>query len=131
MRTLYKILTLALLFPTIYIVFMVGGFSLIEGYNIFKPYIDTEFAENYTPQKFDKISINFTKEEVLKTVGQPLFIYKDTLTNGIQYTYTSDGYLKKKTNKSYDISDFAWYRSNIYFDSTGKIIKIDKGWSYD
>ena len=131
MRALYKTLSLALLFFTVYIVFMFGGFSLIEGYNIFEPYIDTEFAENYTPQKFDKITTNFTKEEVLKTVGQPLFINKDNLSNGIQYTYTNDGYLKRKSNKSYAISDFAWYRSYIYFDSTGKILKIDKGWSYD
>ena len=131
MRTLYKTLSLALLFFTVYNVFMLGGFSLMEGYNIFEPYIDTEFAENYTPQKFDKITINFTKEEVLKTVGQPLSIYKDTLSNEIQYTYTNDGYLKRKSYKSYDISDFAWYRSDIYFDSSGKITKIDKGWSYD
>lgn len=131
MRALYKTLSLALLFFTAYNVFMLGGFSLMEGYNIFDPYIDTEFAENYTPQKFDKITTNFTKEEVVKTVGQPLFINKDTLSNGIQYTYTNDGYLKRKSNENYAISDFAWYRSNIYFDSTGKILKIDKGWSYD
>jgi len=131
MRALYKTLSLALLFFTAYNVFMLGGFSLMEGYNIFDPYIDTEFAENYTPQKFDKITANFTKEEVVKTVGQPLFINKDTLSNEIQYTYTNDGYLKRKSNENYAISDFAWYRSNIYFDSTGKILKIDKGWSYD
>lgn len=103
----------------------------MEGYNIFNPYIDTEFGENYSPEKFDKILPNFTKEEVLKTLGQPLFIHKDTLTNETQFTYTNDGYLKRRTNRSYDIGDFAWYRSDVYFDSTGKIIKIDKGWSYD
>jgi len=131
MRTIYEILALGLLIPTILILFLLGGISLMEGYNIFNPYIDTEFGENYSPEKFDKILPNFTKEEVLKTVGQPLFIHKDTLTNEIQFTYTNDGYLKRRTNRSYDNGDFAWYRSDVYFDSTGKIIKIDKGWSYD
>lgn len=103
----------------------------MEGYNIFNPYIDTEFGKEYSPEKFDKISTKLTREDVIKTVGEPLFIHKDTLTNETEFTYTNDGYLKRKTNGSYHISDFAWYRSSVYFDSNGKIIKIDKGWSYD
>jgi hypothetical protein len=131
MRLFYKILTLALLLPTLYFVFMFGGLSLMEGYNIFDPYIDTEFAENYTPAKFDAINNNFTKEEVLKTIGKPLFVHKDTLSNQTEFTYTNDGFLYRKSNKVYDINDFAWYRSSIQFDSKGKITRIDKGWSYD
>jgi outer membrane protein assembly factor BamE (lipoprotein component of BamABCDE complex) len=131
MKAIYRILTLILLIPTIFILFMLGGVSLMEGYNIFEPYIDTEFGENYTPEKFDLINKDFTKEDVLKTVGQPLFIHNDTLTNETQFTYTNDGFLRRKSNRNYDIGDFAWYRSSIYFDSTGKINRIDKGWSYD
>ncbi|KQR94446.1 hypothetical protein ASG01_00735 [Chryseobacterium sp. Leaf180] len=108
-----------------------GRISLIEGYNIFEPYIDTEFGENYTPEKFELINKEFTEEEVLKTVGKPLFIHRDTLTGEIELTYTNDGFLRRKSNRNYDIEDFAWYRSSVHFDSIGKIIRIDKGWSYD
>jgi hypothetical protein len=48
---------------------MFGEVALMEGYNIFDPYIDTEFAENYTPEKFDLINSTFTKEKVLSTIG--------------------------------------------------------------
>lgn len=131
MRLLYKILTLTLLTPTIYFVFMFGGVSLMEGYNIFDPYIDTEFAENYTPNKFDLITVELTKEEVISTIGKPLYIFKDTITNRIKYHYTNDGFLKRKSNRKYQINDFAWYRSSVYFDLKGEITNIDKGWSYD
>jgi len=131
MRLLYKILTLGLLITTTVIVFMFGGVSLMEGYNIFDPYIDTEFAENYTPKKFDLITVNFTKEEVINTVGKPLFIFTDTVSNQTEFIYTNDGFLIQKSNREYDINDYAWYRSSIYFDLNGKIIRIDKGWSYD
>ena len=103
----------------------------MEGYNIFDPYIDTEFAENYTPKKFDLITVNFTKEEVINTVGKPLFIFTDTVSNQTEFIYTNDGFLIQKSNREYDINDYAWYRSSIYFDLNGKIIRIDKGWSYD
>ena len=131
MRVLYKILTLGLLIPTIIIVFMFGGVALMEGYNIFDPYIDTEFAENYTPEKFDLINSNFTKEEVLNTIGKPLFIFTDPITKETEFTYTNDGFLRTKSNREYNINDYAWYRSRVNFDLKGKVISIDKGWSYD
>src|SRR5690554_7851840 len=104
MRLLYKILTLGLLITTTVIVFMFGGVSLMEGYNIFDPYIDTEFAENYTPKKFDLITVNFTKEEVINTVGKPLFIFTDTVSNQTEFIYTNDGFLIQKSNREYDIN---------------------------
>ncbi len=131
MKTVYKILSLILLIPTIYILFTFGGFSLLEGKNIIEPYIDTEFGEDYTPKKFDLISKNFTKEDVIKTVGQPLFISKDTLSFETEYAYTNDGFLRRKRNRNYYVGDFAWYRSSVFFDSDEKIVRIDKGWSYD
>lgn len=131
MRVFYKILTLILLVPTVYFLFLLGGIPLVEGYNVFSPYIDTEFGENYTPKDFDKITMDFTKNEVLEIVGKPLFISEDSLRNEIEYVYTNDAYLTRKTNRNYLIRDFAWYRSRVYFDSTGKVIRIDKGWSYD
>jgi hypothetical protein len=131
MRFLSKILTLALLIPTIFIVFISGRISLMEGYNIFNPYIDTEFAENYTPKKFEVITSDFTKEKVLKTIGKPLFIITDTISNQTEFIYTNDGFLRRKSNREYNINDFAWYRSSISFNSKWEIINIDRGWSFD
>jgi len=131
MRILYKTLTLALLMTSTFIIFMFGGVSLMEGYNIFDPYIDTEFAENYTPNKFDLLNTDITKQEVLNTIGKPLFIFTDSLSNQTQFNYTNDGFLRRNSNREYDINDYAWYRSSVYFDGKGKITRIDKGWSYD
>jgi hypothetical protein len=131
MKTVYKISAVILLIPTVCILFILGRISLIEGYNVFEPYIDTEFGENYTPEKFGLINKEFTEEEVLKTVGKPLFIHRDTLTGEIELTYTNDGFLRRKSNRNYDIGDFAWYHSSIHFDSVGRITRIEKGWSYD
>lgn len=131
MKTAFKIFTALLLVPTMCLVFIMGGISLMEGYNIFEPYIDTEFSENYTPEKFDQISLLDSKTTVLQAIGQPLDIHEDTQTKEIQFAYTNDGNLKRKSPIKHDIADFAWYRSIIIFDSTGKIIRIEKGWSYD
>ena len=103
----------------------------MEGYNIFNPYIDTKFAENYSPNKFDLITNDFTKDEVLKLIGKPLNTYEDDFDKQTEFIYTGDGFLSDKSNRKYFINDFAWYRSSIYFDGKGKIIRIDKGWSYD
>ncbi|GGD22572.1 hypothetical protein [Hyunsoonleella pacifica] len=129
MRIFYKILTIVLGVPILVFVFFLGSFLLVEGYNIFDPYIDTEFAKNYTFEKFDLIEMNFTKEEVINILGEPLS--KNTWKNEIQFMYTRDSYLSKKSKRKYLIRDFAWYRSNIYFDTKGVITRIDKGWSYD
>jgi len=131
MKVFYKILTIILLLPTIYFLFILGSIQLMEGYNLFNPYIDTEFAENYTPQKFNSINKDFSKEEVINTIGQPLFIWKDSIRNEIEFSYTNDGLLVREKGRKYPINDFAWYRSIIYFDSIGKIIRIEEGWTYD
>ena len=101
----------------------------MEGYNIFDPYIDTEFSENYTPEKFDLIQMDLSMEEVVELIGEPL--RKWTLKNEIQFLYTRDAFLSKRSNIKYLIRDFAWYRSSVYFDGKGQITKIEKGWSYD
>lgn len=131
MKVLFKIVTLVLLLPIMWIVYIMGGVSLIEGYNIFDPYIDTEFAENYTPERFDAIDLDFTKEEVNQTVGQPLSISHDTVRNIVKLNYTNDGHLRRKNNHHYMVNDYAWYRSTVEFDTAGRIVRIDKGWSYD
>ncbi|MEI6122322.1 MAG: hypothetical protein WCQ95_01715 [Bacteroidota bacterium] len=131
MRILYKILTTLVLLPTLCFVFIFGGISLVEGYNIFDPYIDTEFATGYTPKKFDSITTEFTKDDVIKCLGNPLFIFEDPITKETQYDYTNDGYLRRKSKRTYIINDFAWYCSRICFDQNGKIVKIYKDWCHD
>ena len=132
MKILHKILTIALLIPTLYVVFWFGGIvSIVEGYNIFNPYIDTEFTTNYSPEKFNSISMEDSKKDVLLKLGEPLFIFNDSINNKEWFVYTSDGYLKRKSNRNYHIDDFAWYCSNIIFDSNEQIMQINKGWCYD
>ncbi|HEX8545555.1 MAG TPA: hypothetical protein VF691_01260 [Cytophagaceae bacterium] len=54
-----------------------------ESYNFIHPYVDTEFAEGYTPQKFDQITIGMDKEEVKMHIGNPLYIRTDTADGGV------------------------------------------------
>lgn len=103
----------------------------MESKNPFFPYIDTEFAPNYTPEKFDLITENFTYDEVIQLLGEPLFESKDQKGNIIEIDYTNDGKILYTKNPLVIVKDFAWYRSYIRFDSNGKIIEINKGWSYD
>ena len=72
--------------------------------------------------------------EVTKIIGEPLYKregYTDPLNTN--YHYTADGKLLNSTKdigrNEYD--DFAWYRSTLEIDKTGKVIYIDKGWSHD
>ncbi|MEG0915871.1 MAG: hypothetical protein RSF68_02535 [Myroides sp.] len=127
MKVILKILAAILLATLVISNIFFGGINIIEGKNLFLPYSDTEFAPNYTPKKFDLIKKGQTIKEVEKILGKPLFEYKDSIINSIEYVYTSDGKLKKN-NKD---GDFAWYRSTIYFDSVNEVSKIDKGWSFD
>jgi outer membrane protein assembly factor BamE (lipoprotein component of BamABCDE complex) len=129
MKLLYKILSLIIIAPILILVFNIGAVSLIEGYNVFSPYIDTEFAENYTPEKFDLIQMDLNKEDVLKILGEPL--QKNTWKNETVFHYTLDAFLSRRSDYKYLIRDFAWYRSNIYFNTDGEITKIDKGWTYN
>lgn len=101
-----------------------GRAPLMEGKHMVEPYIDTYFAENYSPEKFDQIELGMTKEEVIEIIGAPLWTgsgYFDSLTTN--YHYTGDGKLSN--------DDFAWYRSTVGFDTTERVVYLDKGWSYD
>lgn len=71
-NTINKALSTIVTIPITYFVFMFGQMPLIEGYNVFAPYIDTEFAENYTPELFDKITTKLSIENVKSIVGEPL-----------------------------------------------------------
>lgn len=127
MRIFHKILASILLFVSVFMTFLIGGALTIESKNIFFPYIDTQFASQYSPEKFELIKIGQTLGEVEKIIGQPLQKNIDSKNGRAEYLYTNDGKLLviKKSG------DFAWYRSIIYFDEQDKVINIDKGWSYD
>ncbi|MBF9140144.1 hypothetical protein [Hymenobacter properus] len=44
-----------------------------ESYNIFAPYIDTQFAQDYSPDKFEQVTIGMSEDNVRQLVGLPLF----------------------------------------------------------
>lgn len=132
MRLFYKILSTLILIPVIYFLFITGGISLVEAYNPISPYIDTEFAPDYSPKKFNLITEDFTYNEVIELIGEPLYDHFDEYLQCDCISYTNDGKaLSSESNKFVLISDFAWYISEICFDSNGKIIRIEKGWAYD
>ncbi len=119
-----KILSVFSLIFLVILSFTLGSISLLEGKHLFDPYIDTTFATNYSPEKFEKIEIGMTVNDVIKIVGEPLRIgqsYKDTLNK--TYDYTKDG-------KNHH-GDFAWYNSSLEIDTNKRVIFIYKGWNYD
>jgi len=129
-----KILSIACITFLVIVTFSLGYFTLMEGKHIFDPYIDTEFAEYYSPEKFEKIKVGMTIDEAYTIIGEPLYKeqgYIDTLNTC--YHYTGDGKLSRvtKDNGQNDYDDFAWYRSILKVDDTNKIIDINKGWNYD
>ncbi len=118
----------------IVVLFGFGQMPLIEGKHFFNKYIDTEFAENYTPEKFEQIKTGMQLEDIIGLIGKPLQKKKNHKDGTyIKYYYTSDGKLlhdAKKKGRS-DYGDFAWYRSAITLNSENIVVAIDKGWSYD
>jgi outer membrane protein assembly factor BamE (lipoprotein component of BamABCDE complex) len=106
-------------------VFVLGGASTIEAYNVLAPYADTEFAPEYTPEKFDKVKAGMRVAEVEALIGKPL--YQHVLT----YDYTNDGYLRKRTDGKYQPGDLAWYKSVVYFDTHWVVVGVEKGWIED
>ena len=132
--TVFKVFSIFCLTFLLVITFFLGQVALIEGKHLFYPYIDTEFTENYSPEKFEKIKIGMTIDYATKIIGEPLCKgqgYNDTLNTN--YYYTSDGKLLNSTrdNGQNGYDDFAWYRSTLEVDRNDKIIYIDKGWSQD
>jgi hypothetical protein len=132
--TILKILSIICLTFLSVITFLLGQVPLLEGKHLLDPYIDTQFAKNYSPEKFDDIKIGMTINEAIEVIGEPLYKgqgYKDSLNTN--YHYTGDGKLlnstKDKGQSGYD--DFAWYHSTLEVDRNSKIVYIYKGWSHD
>lgn len=126
-RVFYKILASILLFVSVFMTFLIGGTLTIEGKNIFSPYIDTQFASQYSTEKFELIKIGQTVEEVEKIIGQPLRKNIDSINSRAEYWYTMDGKLSVNNKEG----DFAWYVSIVEFDNKGLVVNIIKQWGYD
>ncbi|MCG8574426.1 MAG: outer membrane protein assembly factor BamE [Flavobacteriales bacterium] len=109
------------------------GFFGPERYYVFDPYIDTEMAPDYTPEKFDKVQLGMNKSEIIRIIGPPLFSRIDTTEGMIieTFDYTNDGKILHQKMPWYMCNDYAWYRSTIEFNSDNQAININKGWSYD
>ena len=124
MNTILKIISGLAISTCLFFSLITGAVLLMEGKNPIDPFIDTKFAENFTPIKFDKIELGMSKEEVVEIIGKPLWIRRedyDTLLTS--FTYTGDGKLEN--------GDFAWYGSRLQFDRGDTVIFIHKGWVYD
>jgi hypothetical protein len=134
-RTTLKVISILGLAYLIYLTFFMGIFSLSEGKHLFNPYIDTQFASKYSPNKFEKITIGMSESDIVEILGKPLYKgdgYKNSLN--VNYHYTGDGKLlnndKDAWKKNY-YDDFAWYQSSLEINKKGKIIAIYKGWCHD
>ncbi|GAA4370053.1 hypothetical protein GCM10023185_44270 [Hymenobacter saemangeumensis] len=119
----------------LFLMFCLGVLLAGESYNPFDPYADTEFASDYTPEKFRAVKVGMTLGQVREIVGEPLFSFRDSTSGlllSIEYHYTNDGYLRRRTDKSFVlVSDLAWYRSGVTFNADSIVCQVDSGWSYD
>jgi outer membrane protein assembly factor BamE (lipoprotein component of BamABCDE complex) len=132
LKIVLKVLSAGIILFLLYYTFMFGWLG--EGKHLINPYVDTHFAPDYSPEKFDKIKIGMTLYEVDSIIGEPFYSHPDyDDSTKIRYYYTSDGLLlskMRKQGKRY-YYDCAWYRSIITFDTNNIVVEIDKGWSYD
>ncbi|MCB9198196.1 MAG: hypothetical protein H6600_07045 [Flavobacteriales bacterium] len=136
MRKLFKWIFLSILSTTIIVlVILVMWFAFLgpEQCYFLNPYIDTNMASNYSPEKFDQLEIGMKKSEVIDMIGTPLYSQIDTLDNLIIeiFYFTCDGKLLNQKMPWYMYNDYAWYLSSVTFDADNKVINIDKGWIYD
>jgi len=128
-------LRIAVIVPGIFLVvlsFMFGAVSLSEGYNVFDPYADTEFAKDYTPEKFKLVKEGMTMRDVITVSGEPMNISYDTIRGLIVHTYTRDGYLRRIADKNFSLcGDLAWYGSSVEYNKDSIAVHVYARWYYD
>ena len=132
MKSILKILSIIGIGFLMCLSFILGQIQLIEGKHIIYPYLDTKFADDYTPEKFDKIKIGMSIKEVKEIIGEPFHVakgYKDSINLNLHYT--GDGKLSSKLKLTDKYSDLAWYYSSLEINEEKKVIGIKKGWAYD
>ena len=54
-----------------YLIYLIIPLFFVESYFPLNPFIDTKFAENFDPKKFEKIEKGMNKNEVEKILGKP------------------------------------------------------------
>lgn len=141
LKVLISAISVVVILFLLYTTFIFGCIG--EGKHLIDPYIDTQFAPDYSPEKFDKIKTGMALNEVETIIGQPLYTHpyvfydiesdEENVSNEIEYVYTNDGKLLSKMQeqgKRY-YYDCAWYRSSILVDTNNIVVEINKGWSYD
>jgi len=132
MKSIFKLISVIGIGFLMYWSFMFGRLQLIEGKHIVNPYLDTKFAEKYTPEKFNKIKIGMSLDEVKEIIGEPLQPGKSYNNSPkVYFGYTSDGKLLDKRKSTGSNSDLAWYNSSLVIDEDKKVIRINKGWMFD
>ena len=124
MRTALIIISLPA-FIIIPIILLWMGFVFTSGgYNPLKPYIVTQFAPNFSPEKIKDITIGERKDKVIIKLGDPIKSYKDTPSEEL----TTLEYSSKVND--YFAPSFAWLKSEVVINSNEKVIDIKSFWVY-
>ena len=146
LKVLISVISVVVILYLLYTTFIFGWLG--ERKHLIDIYIDTQFAPDYSPAKFDKIKTGMTLNEVEAIIGKPFYThipyvfydvesdslyYVENVSNEIEYVYTGDGKLLNKMQKQGKryYYDCAWYRSSILVDTNNIVVGINKGWSYD
>lgn len=131
-KIIYKSLSLGLGSFLVTLLFIAGGFTLNEGYNMLNPYADTEFAANYSPEKFRNVKDGMKMSEVIKITGEPLNASYDTARGLLYHSYTRDGWIRRQPGFSLSLcGDLAWYGSSVEYGPDSVAVKVYSGWYYD
>jgi hypothetical protein len=106
------------------VMFIAGGFSLIDGYNPVKPDIDTQFSSGYSEENFNKIAVGMDTSEVTRLIGEPLgrLPERDVPFKPMRF-YSADG--------KCHFQSFAWLARGIIIGRDGKVRQIQKSVRYD
>lgn len=128
-RLIIKLLSIVSSITVLLITFELGSALIGECRLFYDQYLDTEFAKEFTFEKFEQIKTGMSKDEVIELIGTPLRIsnYNET-----ELMYTQDGYFYKSGRTPLNGHlDFAWLRIGVKLDSTNHVIKTSQVWYYD
>ncbi len=95
------------------LLFLILGLKLYSSSEMhfpFNPYIDTIFAKNFSWDKFNKVEIGMTQEQVRTILGEPLDKTNHDRNNPSYncWKYSTDG-------KLWPYADFSYYLTQICF----------------
>ena len=112
------------------LIYLCGNLFLgVENKNPLFPHIDTHFSKDFSFDKWDNVRRGFTKDTVIKILGEPLVIRSEKLSPFrppcavYEMCYSGDG--------AWGYSDFAWEAFYIYLDSNNVVIAKSRDWMFD